>query len=198
MDSKILFKSGKPIPCKEISRLIDNFGDSYNRTVREIILSTDGPINKDLFIRNAAKILNNFKMTRQGPFRRLGFDARGKVTGPVEKLDQCWKLIGEQLLEIKSKISDWDLKPRSRTILLMKEHQINEIVDIIWSAFKRLLPATMSEHSYGLVGASKILFAVFPEIVLSVDNLEWKHVFKTVDLGDIIKLMVNEIREWQK
>jgi len=61
-----------------------------------------------------------------------------------------------------------------------------------------MLPITMGKHSYGLVGASKILFSAFPEIVLPVDNAEWLKVFKTVDLGDVINLMAEEIKEWEE
>ena len=56
----------------------------------------------------------------------------------------------------------------------------------------------MTKNSYGLVGASKILFAVFPEIALPVDNKEWKQLFKTVDYGDLLKLMTDEIIEWER
>jgi hypothetical protein len=55
----------------------------------------------------------------------------------------------------------------------------------------------MGETSYGLVGASKILFSVLPEIVLPVDNSEWLHVFKTVDLGDVLHRMVYDIQKWE-
>lgn len=198
MRFEILFKNNKPIPFNKITELIHGFGVSYNRTVQDIIQSTEGLINKDLFIRNTVKILNNFKMTRQGRFKGLGFDAKGKIKGPVKLLDQCWGLAVEQLIELKSRLTAWKLTPRSRTILLMTDEQLDEVAGILWSAFKNLLPVTMSKQSYGLVGASKILFALFPEIALPVDNVEWKQVFKMVDLSDVIKLMADEIREWEE
>ena len=55
----------------------------------------------------------------------------------------------------------------------------------------------MGKTSYGLVGASKILFSVLPEIVLPIDNNEWLHVFKTVDLGDVINYMISDIQNWE-
>ena len=55
----------------------------------------------------------------------------------------------------------------------------------------------MGKKSYGLVGASKILFAVLPEIVLPIDNSQWLHVFKTVDIGDVIKWMAFDIDRWE-
>jgi len=64
--------------------------------------------------------------------------------------------------------------------------------------FKKLLPFTIGKTSSGLVGASKILFSVFPEIVLPIDNAEWRMVFQTVDLGDVIIGMADEIEAWEK
>ncbi len=55
----------------------------------------------------------------------------------------------------------------------------------------------MGETTYGLVGASKILFAVLPEIVLPVDNNQWLKLFKTVDIGDVINRMAIDIQEWE-
>ena len=56
----------------------------------------------------------------------------------------------------------------------------------------------MGKTSYGLVGASKILFSVLPEIALPVDNAEWVTVFKTVDYADVINLMADEIKAWEE
>ena len=56
----------------------------------------------------------------------------------------------------------------------------------------------MSETSLGLVGASKLLFSVFPEVALPVDNNQWRRLFQTVDYSDIICLMANEIIEWER
>jgi len=33
---------------------------------------------------------------------------------------------------------------------------------------------------------------------LPVDTAEWLSVFKTVDLGDVIYLMAEEIKEWER
>ena len=64
--------------------------------------------------------------------------------------------------------------------------------------FKRLLPLCMSETSWGLVGASKLLFSVLPEVALPVDNNQWRKLFKTVDYSDVICLMATEIIEWER
>ena len=64
--------------------------------------------------------------------------------------------------------------------------------------FKGLLPVCMSEASWGVVAASKLLFSVFPEVALPVDNNQWKKLFQTVDYSDIICLMAYEIIEWER
>jgi hypothetical protein len=52
----------------------------------------------------------------------------------------------------------------------------------------------MGEYTYGLVGASKILFAVLPEVAQPIDNSQWLNVFRTIDYGDIIMAMAAERR----
>jgi hypothetical protein len=106
--------------------------------------------------------------------------------------------VGEDLLSIKSFLDKEELKPKSRTLLLLDSSKRTEAVSEIWRVFKKLLQITMSKNSYGLVGASKILFSVFPEIVLPLDNAQWLNVFKTVDMGDVIILMAKEISEWER
>jgi len=64
--------------------------------------------------------------------------------------------------------------------------------------FKRLLSVCMSDWSYGLVAASKVLFAVLPEVAQPIDNAQWKGLFKTVDYGEIISRMADEIVAWEK
>lgn len=56
----------------------------------------------------------------------------------------------------------------------------------------------MSETSWGLVGASKLLFSALPEVALPVDNNQWKKIFQTVDYSDVICLMAAEITKWEK
>ena len=198
MNYNILFSGNRPITPEEISREIIDFGASYSKTVHKTIAATDGDkIDKELFYVNCAKLLNNFQMTRGGQFKGLGVDSNGKLRGPVEKLEECWVSVETEVVAIKSKLTAWGLTPRSRTIVLLPKDQFETIVELIWAACKNLLSATMSKNSYGLVAASKILFAVFPEVVLPVDNAEWKQVFKTVDLGDVIKRMRSEILEWE-
>ena len=44
----------------------------------------------------------------------------------------------------------------------------------------------------------KYYFQFSLSLFLPVDTAEWKYVFKTVDLGDVINLMRSEILEWEK
>ena len=185
---EILFDlNGRAIIPNEISQRINEFGDGYSVAINEIIndsrkLDGDGGV----FINCASRILSSFKMTRRGPFHENN----------NEKLRKCWDAVGTNLLEINNTVLKSGL-PRDRYILELSEQDRTELITEIWQITKKLLPFTMGETSYGLVGASKILFSVLPEIVLPIDNSQWLHVFKTVDLGDVLHHMVLDIQKWE-
>ncbi len=185
---EILFlASGHAIIPNEISERINEFGDSYTNAIKEIInrskvLDNDG----EIFIKCASRILSNFRMTRRGPF----------AANSNELLRGCWIAVGAQLKEINNSVRKSGLS-RERYILEVSDRERDEVIAKIWIITKELLPFTMGDKSYGLVGASKILFSVLPEIVLPVDNSQWLHVFKTVDLGDVIHRMVSDIKKWE-
>lgn len=198
MSYKILFNDNEPISPEEISNCIEKFGDSYTKAVTKIIRKTNSlDLNIDVFIKNSASLLNSFKMARSGPFKGIGV-YNDKVVGPVDKLHSCWDSINEDLLFLRNFLNEQNLKPRSRALILLDIDSREKVISYIWTAFKKLLPITMGNYSYGLVGASKILFSVLPEIALPVDNAEWVTVFKTVHYGDVINLMADEIKAWEE
>ena len=126
-------------------------------------------------------------MTRRGPFHE-NLD---------ETLRRCWDAIGANLLEINRAVRTSNLL-RDRYLLELSAREREVLIVEIWLITKKLLPFTMGKTSYGLVGASKILFSVLPEIVLPVDNTEWLSVFQTVDLGDVLRWMVLDIQKWEE
>ena len=187
---RILFTStGKVITPKQIRRQINDFGDSYNNTTHKIIQYSE-ELDKDgeVFVRCASLILANFGMTRSGPFKK-----EGKVN---ERLLKCWDKVGRSLVEIKRSIIQSGLS-RDRYLLEIYPDRRQELIAEIWLIMKHLLPFTMGQTTYGLVGASKILFSVLPEIVLPIDNRQWLRVFKTVDIGDVLSGMVIDIQRWE-
>lgn len=198
MSYKILFNGNEAISPEEISNCIEKFGDSYTKAVTKIIRSTDSlDLNIDIFIKNSAILLNSFGMARSGPFKGIKY-YQGKVRGPKHKLKACWDAINGDLLLARNFLNGKNLKPRSRALILLDIDSREKVISYIWSAFKKLLPITMGNYSYGLVGASKMLFSVLPEIALPVDNAEWVNVFKTVDFGDVIHTMADEIIAWEE
>jgi hypothetical protein len=186
---EILFDAnGLAIGPTGISERIDAFGDAYSDAVKEIIAASEILDNDgEVFIRCASRILSSFGTTRPGPFHEHR----------REKLLSCWQAVGADLKEINDFVRNSGLS-RARVLLELAEPEREKLISKIWLTTKKLLPFTMGENSYGLVGASKILFSVLPEIVLPVDNAEWLHVFKTVDLGDVLHDMVSDIQEWEK
>ena len=187
--SEILFDAkGCALNPIVISKRIVAFGDSYSNAIKEIInnsevLDNDG----ELFIKCASRILSNFKMTRRGPFHG----------NSSERLRSCWDTVGVDLIEIHNSVRKSGLI-RDRYLLELSERERERVIAEIWKITKQLLPFTMGRTTHGLVGASKILFSVLPEIVLPVDTAEWLHVFKTVDLGDVLRRMVCDIQRWEE
>lgn len=171
----------------EIYQEITNFG--YKNAVPEIIEnSKELDKNGKVFIECANRILKDFKMTRSGKFK-------GKNIKKI--LQICWNEVGDQVFEIHDSVIKSGHN-RDRFLLELSETQREALINKIWMMTKQLLPITMGKTSYGLVGASKVLFSVLPEVVLPVDNSQWLHVFKTVDLGDVLRIMVSDIQRWEK
>jgi hypothetical protein len=196
--TNILFNlEGEAKTSEEILEKIAKFGYGYKTATQEIIensiaLDKDG----EVFVRCTARILSSFGMTRAGPFKGVKMAGNGNVTGEQILLD-CWNQIGDDLLEIRKSVSKGGYS-RDRYLLELSKLELERLLAEIWLMTKRLLPFTMGETTYGLVGASKILFAVLPEIVLPVDNNQWLKVFKTVDITDVINRMAIDIQEWEK
>ncbi|WP_332445700.1 hypothetical protein [Dehalococcoides mccartyi] len=193
--NNILFNpAGDAVPPNEISKKIDRFGynDAVYKTIQE---SKELDRNGEVFIRCTARILSNFGMSRSGPFKNVNIDNSGNINGR-EKLLECWKEVGDSVIEVNKSILVSGYS-RGRYLLEINKRECDKLIAKIWSIMKQLLPFTMGETSYGLVGASKILFAVLPEIVLPIDNTQWLKVFKTVDIGDVINRMVNETQHWE-
>ena len=187
--NKILFTSdGKASTPTIIRNKIAHFGDSYINATQKIIrysevLDSDG----EAFIKCTSLILSNFGMTRSGPFKK-------GVNNNI--LRDCWSKVGDRLIAINRLILKSGCS-RDRFLLELGQSQLEELIAEIWLIMKQLLPFTMGKTTYGLVGASKILFSVLPEIVLPIDNGQWLHVFKTVDIGDVICQMISEIKDWE-
>ncbi len=193
---EVLFdKQGHVVTPEEISETIVAFGNKYNNATRDIIRDSRAlDEGGKTFIKCASLILSSFGMTRSGPFK--GEWVAGKKDRE-KLLSECWGAIGGQLLEVKRSVLESGFS-RDRYLLELGEPERYQLTGKVWLMTKQLLPFTTGKTSYGLVGASKIIFSVLPEIALPVDNAQWRHVFKTVDLGDVIKWMVSDIQRWER
>jgi len=193
--SRILFdEAGAAIRPDKIRTEVREFPyrDASKRAIRD---SVNLGANGTLFLECTARVLANFGMTRSGRFKGVRITKGGTVRHK-EILVDCWETVKSDLLDIRRTIPKTG-RARDRYLLERSEAELADLTTRIWSMTKRLLPLTMSQNSYGLVGASKILFAVLPEIVLPTDNSQWVGVFKTVDLGDVISMMASDIRRWE-
>ncbi len=195
---KVLFNSsGEPYSTDYVKKCMKDFSLGYSITVCDVIKATENGIDKYIFFKNVSKLMANFKMTRSGPFKGIRF-LDGRIIDPEGRVAACWDAIGEYLIEVINILNSTAKGDRSRVLVEMPDSIRALMVSKLWGMFKRLLPICISKTSWGLVAASKILFSVLPELALPVDNNQWKTVFKTVDYGDIVSLMANEIIEWEK
>ena len=80
----------------------------------------------------------------------------------------------------------------------MSESARKELIAEVWEIFKKLEVICRGKTRFGMVAASKVLFSGLPEVTLPIDNQQWLKLFKTIDYGDIIRLMASEIRAWEK
>jgi len=180
-----------------ISSAISNFGNSYNETVRDVIVNSRNDLNRKIFFQNVAKLMPNFKMTRQGPFKGVSY-SDGKVIDPNEQIAACWEGIGDSAVKLREFLDEKGIESRARILVEMSNSAQKEVATQLWNMFKKLVSLCMGKNTFGLVAASKVLFSVFPEVALPIDNAQWRNVFKTIDYGDIILLMASEISAWEK
>ena len=175
--------------------LVSKFGESYKRTVKKIIRNS-ATLSKDTFRLNVATLLPSFGMTRRGAFHGLKIIGAA-IKDPKHVLDVCWAQVGSELPALKEIIAENSFGQRSRAILELSPDSRNYIIESVSDLFEKLKWTDVSGSYVGRVGASKILFAVLPEICLPVDNAEWDHVFRTDDYHRVLLTMIDEINEWE-
>lgn len=197
MQFKILFINGRPLTENEIEAAIIKFNTrfGYQATVREIINRLGVQFGRDSFLKNSAQLMTNFKMTRSGPFKGVKYQDEN-YSDPNGLLKACWNKVGDELISLRAEIfKRWS--NRTRILVDVDDNALDDITTKLWEVFKKLLPICMSTHSWGVVGASKIVFSALPEFSLPIDNSQWKTLFKTVYYKDIITLMALETKAWE-
>jgi len=189
-----------------IERSLRAFPRGYWKVVRKVIERTRYGLDEKTFSLNVAELLRSFKMTRAGAFQGLSVN---HVSKPDDKearaaVDLCWKSIGTELCKLKRYVHKNVRGKRSRVLVELSLEAEERTVKTISSLFRQLSEIKVKNKLGGLskvkrVGASKILFAVIPEIALPVDTSEWDNVFCTKeDYGEVLLKMVSEIKQWEK
>jgi hypothetical protein len=194
----VLFDKGEPIGATRIKDKVTHFSASYNRVVKEVI-DKSVVLNRETFKFSVATLLPNFKMTRspKGAFYGLKRE-KDNVIDPNQVLDVCWVQTEKELLDIRNRLIQHTSNRRSRAVLELPSEQRECIIKKLSELFDKLEWTIVHNSNIGRVGASKILFAIFPEIALPVDNDEWDYVFRTHSYEKVLSTMVNEIMEWEK
>ena len=194
---KVLFDSNdNPFAPSYIRHSIEDFGHKYNQVVHQVIENSGRRLDKGVFCENIATLIPNFKMTRKGPFEGIRI-VGGALQDPKGIIALCWREVGNSAMALKEFLNRQN-KGRVRVLVEIALPVKEEVAGRLWVMFKKVVPLCMGEYTYGLVGASKILFAVLPEVALPIDNSQWLNVFRTIDYGDIIMAMAAEIAKWEE
>jgi len=193
----ILFDAkSSPIPPEQIETCVGEFGQGYRRTVQDIISRSKPGLTRDIFSRNVAQLMPNFKMTRRGRFHGVKYE-QGRVQDPKGQITTCWSACGQNVQQIRNSLGQQNIN-RRRILVDMPASSRGQVIINLRTAFNLLIPVCMGKVTNGLVASSKVLFAVLPEIAMPIDTTQWQKVFKTIDYGNIIALMADEIMAWEK
>lgn len=189
-------KVGNPIDMPSIQHLIRDFGKSYTKVMKAVITNSI-TLNRDTFRLNVATLMPSFGMTRKGAFHGLKI-VDGVIQDPNGVLDICWAQANQGLHDLKKCVAEIALDRRSRTIVELSAQSRSYTISAASELFDKLKWTSANGSDVGRVAATKILFAVLPEIALPVDNAEWDDVFRTDSYGKILSDMVDEINEWER
>jgi len=199
---KILFHENKePIDPRCIRRFVNAFSKGYGKVVREIIKKSER-LNEEVFKFNIAKLMPPFKMTHVGAFHGVKIHKK-RLRDPNGVLDRCWEAVGSELENLKVDIKTNTSVERSRVLVDLSPELREDLIQKTDKLFQKLIRVNVRTEkkirtNISPVGASKVPFAVVPEIALPVDNIQWKHVFKTKKYFKILSIMASEIDEWEK
>lgn len=192
---KVLFnKNGSQIDIAHIKLLVSEFSESYERVVKKVIANST-TLSRDTFRSNVATLMPSFRMTRRGAFHGLKI-VDGKIRDPNRALEICWMKVNNELQDLKRYVSE-NTSDRSRAVLELSPESRNSVIGKASKLFEKLKWTSIKDSDIGRVGASKILFAVLPEIALPVDNAEWDSVFRTDNYGEVLSTMIDEVNEWE-
>ncbi len=197
MRMKILFKkTGKLYTLNYIKKCVRNFGSGYNNTVLRVTEKSENGMDRAVFFDSVAMLMPNFLMTRAGPFKGVEYFARD-VRDPNGQIASCWDTVGNGVVGLRDYLDRKRKGSRVRVLVDMRDAARQEMTSELWKIFTKLEPICRGETTLGLVAASKVLFAVLPEVALPIDNAEWRKAFKTINYGDIVMAMAEEIHSWE-
>ena len=160
----ILFKTnGNSYRPRFVEKCVRDFGKSYNETVCKVISNSSNGLNKEIFRRNVAMLMPNFMMGRAGPFGGIIYMG-GNVKDPKGQITAYWDSIGKQAVKLRKFISQSRQGSRGRVLVETPRAVQKEIASQLMRLLSRLSSVCWTENSFGLVGASKVLFAVFKQV----------------------------------
>lgn len=196
--NRVLFDpSGNAHLPEHIAKCIRHFRPGYRETVKHIIQRTETDLDQSAFVFNAAVVLSRFGMARGGPFEGVKAEG-GTAIDPHGRIEACWKTIEPRAKSLRRTLRTLAATHgHPRLLTDMPGEQRDQTIDLLWGMFKDIIPCCMGRHTFGMVAAGKIIFSAFPEVTLPVDNAQWRFVFQTIDWGDVLRRMHDEIVSWE-
>ena len=188
---KILFdNNGNPKNKQFVRHELLVFSESYDRVVK-IIIDNSLSLNETIFRFNVATLMPPFGMTRTPTSVFYGMKIENGIPrdSNYHLFNACWKQYRGEFEGLKGEISK-NASQRNRALLELAKDSRDSVISKMSVLFDKLEWTTIEGIDIGRVGASKILFAVFPEIALPVDNAEWDYVFRTHDYGKVLSSML--------
>jgi hypothetical protein len=192
---RILFdRNGKQKTATEIQSKLNSYSSAYDNVVR-IIIKNSVTLDEGIFRFNVATLMPTFSMTRIGVFHGMRIENKTPIDSDCRVLDECWKRFADDFKEVKKAVSSIPI--RNRALFELPEPS-SDIIAKISDLFDEIKWTTLMGSRVGRVGASKMLFAIFPEIALPIDNTEWDYVFMTDSYRKVLLRMIEEIIQWEK
>jgi hypothetical protein len=100
-----------------IKRILRFYPPYYSRAVRKVIENSQSHIDQSVFFKNVAILMQNFAMTRVGPFREIKYLHDGSTHDPENKIAACWDTIGDDLIKLKQMLILQNCTKRGRILV---------------------------------------------------------------------------------
>ena len=83
-------------------------------------------VDRKIFFQNVGKLLPNFKMTRQGPFKGVSYSS-GMVKDPNGQIKACWEGVGDSAVKLRDFLNQENPESRARVLVEISPSDQKEV-----------------------------------------------------------------------